>query len=125
MAALADSFPIEIETEYVVELSVPEQHRYFFTYTITIQNPLPHSVNLNAIQLLLTNGEGEQIELHNPFAQEKHIIASQQTLCHSNDVITHSPLSIVQGNIALQITHSEIIKINIVPFRLVTPNLLH
>ena len=125
MISLADSFILEVETEYVEELSVPEQYRYFFTYSITLTNPLSQSVSLMAIQLYLINSNGEVIELNNPFASDQYIIHSQQSSCYSNDIITRSPLSIVEGKIELQLNASETLTIPIEPFRLVTPNLLH
>ncbi|QUM83528.1 MULTISPECIES: ApaG domain [unclassified Moritella] len=125
MVSIADSFTLTIDTEYIEEVSVPAQHRYFFTYTITLTNPLSQSVNLSNIQLLLTDGDGTVSELNNPFQDNDYLISSQQDFCYSNDIITHSPLSIVQGKIELQLSASELVVITIEPFRLVTPNLLH
>ena len=125
MVSLADSFTLIIDTEYVEEVSVPAQHRYFFTYTITLTNPLSQSVNLSSIQLLLTDSDGTVSELNNPFQDNDYLISSQQDFCYSNDIITHSPLSIVQGKIELQLNASELVVITVEPFRLVTPNLLH
>ncbi|QUM79343.1 ApaG domain [Moritella sp. 5] len=125
MVSIADSFTLTIDTEYIEEVSVPAQHRYFFTYTITLTNPLSQSVNLSNIQLLLTDGDGTVSELNNPFQDNDYLISSQQDFCYSNDIIAHSPLSIVQGKIELQLNASELVVITIEPFRLVTPNLLH
>ena len=125
MVSVADSFTLIIDTEYVEEVSVPAQHRYFFTYTITLTNPLSQSVNLSSIQLLLTDCDGTVSELNNPFQDNDYLISSQQDFCYSNDIITHSPLSIVQGKIELQLNASELVVITVEPFRLVTPNLLH
>lgn len=125
MVSVADSFTLSIDTEYLEEVSVPTQHRYFFTYTITITNPLSQAVNLATIQLLLTDGDGAVSELNNPFQDNDYVIPSQQDFCYSNDIITHSPLSIVQGKIELQLNANELIAITVEPFRLVTPNLLH
>ncbi|QUM77932.1 ApaG domain [Moritella sp. 24] len=125
MISLADSFTLIIDTEYIEEVSVPTQLRYFFTYTITITNPLDQAVNVSAIQLLLTDGDGTVSELNNPFQNNDYLISSQQDFCYSNDIITHSPLSIVQGKIELRLNASELVVITIEPFRLVTPNLLH
>ena len=125
MVSVADSFTLIIDTEYVEEVSVPAQHRYFFTYTITLTNPLSQSVNLSSIQLLLTDGDGTVSKLNNPFQDNDYLISSQQDFCYSNDIITHSPLSIVQGKIELQLNASELVVITVEPFRLVTPNLLH
>ena len=125
MVSIADSFTLTIDTEYVEEVSVPAQHRYFFTYTITLTNPLSQSVNLSSIQLLLTDCDGTVSELNNPFQDNDYLISSQQDFCYSNDIITHSPLSIVQGKIELQLNASELVVITVEPFRLVTPNLLH
>ncbi|MDX2320562.1 MAG: ApaG domain [Moritella sp.] len=125
MVSLADSFTLIIDTEYVEEVSVPAQHRYFFTYTITITNPLSQPVNISTIQLLLTDGNGVVSELNNPFQNNDYLISSQQDFCYSNDIITHSPLSIVQGKIELKLNASESVNVTVEPFRLVTPNLLH
>ena len=125
MVSGADSFTLIIDTEYVEEVSVPAQHRYFFTYTITLTNPLSQSVNLSSIQLLLTDGDGTVSKLNNPFQDNDYLISSQQDFCYSNDIITHSPLSIVQGKIEVQLNASELVVIMVEPFRLVTPNLLH
>jgi len=125
MTTLADSFNLVVETEYVEELSVPTQHRYFFTYTITLTNPLGQPVSLTAIKLLLTSSDGEVIELNNPFGDENNVIQTQNDFCYGNDIITASPLSIVQGQFELKLNATESIVINIDPFRLVTPNLLH
>ena len=125
MVSVADSFTLIIDTEYVEEVSVPAQHRYFFTYTITLTNPLSQSVNLSSIQLLLTDGDGTVSKLNNPFQDNDYLISSQQDFCYSNDIITHSPLSIVQGKIEVQLNASELVVITVEPFRLVTPNLLH
>ena len=125
MVSVADSFTLIIDTEYVEEVSVPAQHRYFFTYTITLTNPLSQSVNLSSIQLLLTDSDGTVSELNNPFQDNDYLISSQQDFCYSNDIITHSPLSIVQGKIEVQLNASELVVITVEPFRLVTPNLLH
>jgi len=125
MISVADSFTLIVDTEYVEEVSVPAQHRYFFTYTITLTNPLSQPVNLLSIQLLLTDSDGTVSELNNPFQDNDYLISSRQDFCYSNDIITHSPLSIVQGKIELQLNASELVVITIEPFRLVTPNLLH
>ncbi|QFI40089.1 ApaG domain [Moritella marina ATCC 15381] len=125
MVTIANSFTLTIDTEYVEEVSVPTQHRYFFAYTITITNPLSQPVSLSTIQLLLTDGDGTVSELHNPFQDNDYVIPSLQDFCYSNDIITHSPLSIVQGKIELQLNASELVVVAIEPFRLVTPNLLH
>jgi len=125
MVSLADSFTLIIDTEYIEEVSVPAQHRYFFTYTITVSNPLSQPVSLSTIQLLLTDGDGAVSELNNPFQDNDYLISSQQDFCYSNDIITHSPLNIVQGKIELQLNASELVVLTIEPFRLVTPNLLH
>jgi len=125
MVSIADSFALIIDTEYVEEVSVPAQHRYFFTYTLTLTNPLSQPVNLSSIQLLLTDSDGTVSELNNPFQDNDYLISSQQDFCYSNDIITHSPLSIVQGKIEVQLNASELVVITVEPFRLVTPNLLH
>jgi ApaG protein len=125
MVNIADSFTLSIDTEYVEEVSVPIQRRYFFTYTITITNPLSQPINLSTIQLLLTDGDGTVSELHNPFQDNDYVIPSRQDFCYSNDIITHSPLSIVQGKIELRLNVSELVVLTVEPFRLVTPNLLH
>ncbi|CAM2995607.1 Co(2+)/Mg(2+) efflux protein ApaG [Moritella viscosa] len=125
MISVADSFTLIIDTEYLEEVSVPAQHRYFFAYSITLTNPLNQPVSVSSIQLLLTDGDGAITELNNPFQNNDYLISSQQDFCYSNDIITHSPLSIVQGKIELQLNASELVVITIEPFRLVTPNLLH
>ncbi len=125
MITLADSFNLEIETEYVEELSVSTQHRFFFTYSLTLSNPLGQPVSIAEIKLLLTDGEGNSKALFNPFQDTQPTVPPQQTYCYSNDIITTAPLSIVQGKVVIKLNSAEQIVINIIPFQLAIPNLLH
>lgn len=125
MTTLADSFILEIETDYVEELSVSSQHRFFFTYSLTISNPLSQPVSIAEIKLLLTDGEGNSNVLYNPFQDALPTVLPRQTYCYSNDIITTTPLSIVQGKAVIKLNSAEQIVINITPFQLAIPNLLH
>ena len=54
---------VQVETDYVENQSVPEKHRYVFSYTITIRNDGSEAAKLLNRHWIITNADGKVQEV--------------------------------------------------------------
>lgn len=124
------SFPPTIKyhvvTHYLEDQSQPEQQRYVFSYTITIQNLGQGSAHLLQRYWLITDANDKKlvIEGQGVVGKQPHINANDE-FTYTSGAIIETPVGVMQGQYTMKDDNGNLFKIEIAPFRLAIPNILH
>lgn len=121
---------VSVVTRYLPEQSQPEQQRYAFAYTITVQNKGSVRAQLLSRHWIITDGDGhvEEVRGEGVVGQQPEILPGDQYTYSSGSVIP-TMVGTMQGSFLMNAAdgnggdHS--FKANIAPFRLAVPGALH
>lgn len=108
------------------ESSLPEQ-RFVFSYTITVHNHSPHSVQLLARYWKITQGSGKVQEVRGKGVVGKQpLIGPGQTFRYTSRAVLECPVGVMEGAYTCVDTRSQqAFEVKIPPFRLAGPNQVH
>ncbi|MCD9527396.1 Co2+/Mg2+ efflux protein ApaG [Photobacterium carnosum] len=111
---------------YLTEQSQPELQRYVFSYTITIKNLGRGNVHLLKRYWLITDANNKKmvIEGDGVIGQQPHINAADEFTYTSGTAI-ETPVGVMQGQYTMEDDTGNVFKVEIAPFRLAIPNILH
>lgn len=117
---------VSVVTRYLPEQSQPEQQRYAFAYTITVQNKGSGRAQLLSRHWIITDGDGhvEEVRGAGVVGQQPDILPGDQYTYSSGSVIT-TKVGNMQGSFQMQASDGHSFKANIAPFRLAVPGALH
>ena len=115
-----------VVSHYLAEQSQPELQRYVFSYTITIKNLGRGSALLLKRYWLITDANAKKlvIEGEGVVGQKPHINANDEFTYTSGTVI-ETPVGVMQGQYTMEDDTGNVFKVEIAPFRLAMPNILH
>ena len=115
-----------IVTHYLAEQSQPELQRYVFSYTITIKNLGRGSAHLLKRYWLITDANAKKlvIEGEGVIGQQPHINAADE-FTYTSGTIIETPVGVMQGKYIMEDDAGNIFMVEVAPFRLAMPNILH
>ena len=117
---------VSVVTRYLPEQSQPDQQRFAFAYTITVQNNGSLPAQLLSRHWVITDGDGhvEEVRGAGVIGQQPLIAAGQKHVYSSGSVIG-TQVGNMQGSFLMRAEDGEQFKAHIAPFRLAVPGALH
>ncbi|MBI2380331.1 MAG: Co2+/Mg2+ efflux protein ApaG [Gammaproteobacteria bacterium] len=112
--------------QYIAEQSAPEQHRFVFAYTITIENRGEKSAQLVSRHWYITNGEGEVSEVQGPgVVGETPILEPGELYTYTSGAVLETPVGTMHGSYQMRGEDGTRFEAAIPTFALVMPQMLH
>lgn len=117
---------VSVVTRYLPEQSQPDQQRFAFAYTITVQNNGSLPAQLLSRHWVITDGDGhvEEVRGAGVIGQQPLIAAGQKHVYSSGSVIG-TQVGNMHGSFLMRAEDCEQFKAHISPFRLAVPGALH
>ncbi|SMY37573.1 CO2+/MG2+ efflux protein ApaG [Photobacterium malacitanum] len=115
-----------VVSHYLAEQSQPDQQRYVFSYTITIKNLGRGNAHLLTRYWLITDANGKKlvIEGEGVVGKQPHINAADE-FTYTSGTIIETPVGVMQGQYTMEDQAGNKFKVEVAPFRLAMPNILH
>lgn len=119
-------FTVRALTQYVEEQSEPDKKRYVFSYTITIENNGEQHAQLLRRKWLVTDANGKKLVIEGEgVVGEQPIIESGEAYTYTSGTVLETPVGVMQGHYTMIDVDEQEFDIEIPPFRLALPNILH
>ena len=117
---------VSVVTRYLSEQSQPDQKRFAFAYTVTVQNNGSLPAQLLSRHWVITDGDGhvEEVRGAGVIGQQPLIAAGQKHVYSSGSVIG-TQVGNMHGSFLMRAEDGEQFKAHISPFRLAVPGALH
>ena len=117
---------VSVVTRYLSEQSQPDQQRFAFAYTVTVQNNGSLPAQLLSRHWVITDGDGhvEEVRGAGVIGQQPLIAAGQKHVYSSGSVI-RTQVGNMHGSFLMRAEDGEQFKALIAPFRLAMPGALH
>ncbi|MBE0462490.1 MAG: Co2+/Mg2+ efflux protein ApaG [Halomonadaceae bacterium] len=118
---------VSVTPEYCAAESSDVETRYVFSYTVTVHNQSPHSVQLMARYWKITQGGGDSQEVRGKgVVGQQPLIGPGQRFRYTSRAILQTPVGVMEGAYTLLNTYSQrAFEVSIAPFRLAVPRQLH
>ncbi len=122
----ANNICVDVETAYVATQSDPAQHRFVFSYTITIRNQGNLPAKLLTRHWLITdaNGKVQEVRGEGVVGEQPHLKPGEG-FRYSSGAILETPVGAMQGAYQMVNDQGEHFDAPIAPFRLAVPGMLH
>ncbi len=118
---------VSVVPSYRADESNDGESRYVFSYTVTVHNQSPHSVQLMARYWKITQGGGEYQEVRGKgVVGQQPLIGPGQSFRYTSRAILQTPVGVMEGAYTLLDTSTQrVFEVAITPFRLAVPLQLH
>ena len=117
---------VSVDTSYLPDQSNPKDHRYVFSYTITIRNEGSVPARLLARHWIITDSNGKVQEVRGEgVVGEKPHLKPGQGFRYSSGAVLETPVGAMQGSYQMVADDGEQFDAPISPFRLAMPGMLH
>ncbi len=117
---------VSVVTRYLPEQSQPDQQRFAFAYTITVQNNGSLPAQLLSRHWVITDGDGHVEEVRGAgVVGQQPLIAAGQKHVYSSGSVIGTQVGNMQGSFLMRADDGEQFKALIAPFRLAVPGALH
>ncbi|MCZ6852802.1 MAG: Co2+/Mg2+ efflux protein ApaG [Gammaproteobacteria bacterium] len=121
-----NGFVIKTEPRYIEKESDPENERYVFAYTITIENHGDASAQLLNRRWRVSDGTGRIQEVNGPgvVGKQPHI-APGEAFRYTSAAIIETPVGSMAGHYEFQRVDGSLFEVPIPIFSLSVPNMVH
>jgi ApaG protein len=117
---------VSVDTSYLPDQSNPKDHRYVFSYTITIRNEGSVPARLLARHWIITDSNGKVQEVRGEgVVGEKPHLKPGQGFRYSSGAVLETPVGVMQGEYQMVTDDGEEFDAPVAAFRLAMPGLLH
>lgn len=118
---------VTVTPEYRAEESSEAESRFVFSYTVSVHNGSPHSVQLMARYWKITHGSGEYQEVRGKgVVGQQPLIGPGQRFRYTSRAMLQTPVGVMEGAYTLLDTSTQrVFEVAITPFRLAAPLRLH
>lgn len=118
---------VGVTPNYRADESSDVESRYVFSYTVTVHNQSPHSVQLMARYWKITQGSGDCQEVRGKgVVGQQPLIGPDQSFRYTSRAILQTPVGVMEGAYTLLDTSTQrAFEVAITPFRLAVPLQLH
>lgn len=126
MTTIEHKIRVEVETSYLEEQSDPRDHRYVFSYTITIRNDGSIPAKLLTRHWIITdaNGKVQEVRGDGVVGEQPHLEPGQG-FRYSSGAVIETPVGAMQGSYQMKADDGLTFDAPIPPFRLAIPGVLH
>jgi ApaG protein len=117
---------VEVETSYLEHQSAPHEHRYVFSYTITIRNEGEVPAKLLTRHWVITdaNGQVQEVRGEGVVGEQPHLQPGQG-FRYSSAASLQTPVGSMQGSYQMLADDGAHFDAPIPVFRLAIPGMLH
>ncbi len=117
---------VEVVTRYMEGQSEPDNERFVFAYTITISNQGEAACQLLRRHWVITDGGGgvEEVRGEGVVGQQPHLVPGQ-SFEYTSGAILKTPVGAMHGEYQFSGADGELFDVDIPPFSLSVPNLVH
>ena len=117
---------IEVATNYIDEQSEPDDGRYVFAYTITIENLSDVAARLLSRHWVITdaNGKVQEVKGDGVVGEQPHLNPGE-TFRYSSGAVLETPVGSMEGSYHMEADNGASFDADIPPFTLAVPGLLH
>ena len=124
--ATATDIDVGVVTNFIAQQSNEAEQQYVFSYTITVTNNSNETVQLLSRYWLISdaNGDSNTVTGEGVIGQQPYI-KPDESFTYSSGCVLKSPLGNMQGHYQMQTHSTELIQVEIPPFRLAKPNILN
>ncbi len=117
---------IAVDTVYVEEQSKPDEDRYGFAYTITIENNGTIAARLVSRHWIITDGAGHVQEVRGDGVVGEHPkIGPGESFRYTSAAMIETPVGTMHGSYQMVADDGTKFDAPIAAFRLSVPNILH
>ncbi|MEM9102408.1 MAG: Co2+/Mg2+ efflux protein ApaG [Pseudomonadota bacterium] len=119
-------FDIDVQTEYIQDQSEPEESRFVFAYTISIENAGTKSAMLLNRHWIITDANGETVEVKGQgVVGQQPLIEPGQRFEYTSGAVLTTPIGSMSGSYEMQGEDGQSFKADIPAFSLALPSMLH
>ena len=119
-------FQITVNTQYIEEQSEPENERFVFGYTITIENTGELGAKLDSRHWVITDANGEITEVQGQgVIGEQPFIEPGKSYQYSSGAVISTPIGTMEGDYKMIGQNGTEFKAPIPVFSLTAPGVLH
>ena len=119
-------FQISVNTQYIEEQSEPDNERFVFAYTITIENTGDLGAKLDSRHWVITDANGEVTEVQGQgVIAEQPYIEPGKSYQYSSGAVIATPIGTMEGDYKMIGQNGAEFKAPIPVFSLATPGILH
>jgi len=117
---------IDVIPHYIESQSVPEKNRYFFTYTITIQNMGLIAAKLLSRHWLVTdaNGKVQDVKGEGVVGEQPHLNPGD-SYSYTSGAITETDVAVMEGKYFMKADDGQKFDVPIPQFILSVPRVIH
>jgi ApaG protein len=117
---------VSVVTRFLKEQSDPENDRFAFAYTITVQNNGSVTAKLMSRHWLITNGDGQVEEVRGAgVIGQQPLIEPGKSHTYSSGAVISTKVGTMQGTYQMFAEDGKRFDAIIAPFRLAVPGALH
>ena len=117
---------VSVVTHYLADQSQPEQDRFAFAYTITVQNNGEIAAKLLSRHWVITDGDGHVEEVRGEgVVGQKPLIAAGESHTYTSGTVMTTKVGTMQGIYQMLADDGKRFDAIIKPFRLAVPGALH
>ncbi|AIL59674.1 Co2+/Mg2+ efflux protein ApaG [Pseudomonas alkylphenolica] len=117
---------VSVVTRFLKEQSDPENERFAFAYTITVQNNGSVPAKLMSRHWLITNGDGQVEEVKGAgVIGQQPLIEPGKSHTYSSGAVISTQVGTMQGSYQMFAEDGKRFEAIIAPFRLAVPGALH
>lgn len=117
---------VRVEPQYDPSRSEPHVGRWFFLYTVTIENRSDQTVQLVTRHWIITDGDGEVEEVRGPgVVGERPLLVPGETFTYTSGCPLATDVGKMEGSYRMVTTTGQSFDVEIAPFTLCVPSLLH
>jgi ApaG protein len=117
---------VSAETVYIADQSNPDESRYVFAYTITIENAGTQPAQLISRHWIITDAGGHIQEVQGEgVVGEQPRLAPGESFRYTSAAMIETPVGTMHGSYQMIADDGARFDAAIIPFRLSVPNTLH
>ena len=124
--AVTAGIRVRVVSRYSPEHSHPEQHRWFFLYTVEIANESGQTVRLDSRHWIIENADGRVQEVRGPgVVGEQPTLAPGEAFEYSSGCPLDTPFGSMRGTYRMVAEDGTPFDVEIAPFTLSEPYTVH
>lgn len=117
---------VNVETDYIATQSDPDNRRFVFAYTITIENTGSVAARLLARHWLITDANGQRQEVRGDgVVGEQPHLEPGESFRYTSGAILETPVGSMEGSYQMVADDGHAFDAPIAPFSLAMPGLMH
>lgn len=124
--AVTQGIRVKVDAQWLAEHSAPQEHRWAFSYTVTITNEGEEPATLLARHWLITDGRGQVEHVRGPgVVGYQPALNKGQSFTYTSGAILRTASGMMEGEYTMVRSSGEQFEAVIAPFALATPDSIH